>query len=171
MVALCIRLRRCDGNLYWLQNFIELRSVEEHEFRIKHWQFHFFRLHMIRSLFVWISKFVVEWKILITRTTQKCSTPKWLQQSTQSSTQKSFFHFCSCYFSLFISLFLDWITCFFVTWRHLFKLVKVLYSLFLHGVWAVGIQFTINDFKSVSDFLSLFSNCFSINLIKQPVII
>lgn len=29
LVALCIRLRRCDGNLYWLQMLSKCRSAEE----------------------------------------------------------------------------------------------------------------------------------------------
>lgn len=73
----------------------------------------------------------------------------------------------------FSSLFvLDWITWwFFVTWRHLFKLAKALYSLSLRqcmgGVCVAG-WLTIHDkwFRARIWFSLTFSNCFSIKLIK-----
>lgn len=111
-----------------------------------------------------------EWKILITPYYSKMFNTQIVSINTKP--HKSLFSFSVLVF-FFVFLLLDWITCFFVTWRHLFKLVKALYTLFFSSsTWVygrLGSQFTINDFESISDFLSISTIVFffSIILIEQ----
>lgn len=136
------------------------KTHHQHEFSKTYWQW--FGWCVLLRRFAYDSYFICwflnlsEWKILITPYYSKMFNTQIVSINTKP--HKSLFSFSVLvFFSVF--LLLDWISCFFVTWRHLFKIGKgALYSFFSSSTWVygrLGSQFTINDFQSISDFLSI----------------
>lgn len=171
LVALCIRLWRCDGNLYWLQMMSKCRSAEEegekkvqtksryYSARIPyntHWQpFHTGVLYLV----CWFLN-LSEWKILITPYYSKLFNTQ--MASINTKPHKSLFSFFVYFFFIYYFFFPFLSRLNYLVFCHLTSFIQIgkgaLFSFFSMDVWAV-VWLTMHDkwffFQSISDFLSL----------------
>lgn len=130
----CIRLRRCDDNLYWLQKFVEMREFLKHTIStnsVKHidsgslvctfssvciW----FVLHLLISKFVGVKN--PNYSVLL----KNVQHPNRFNQ--HKATQKSFFIFCFGFFFCFSSFRLNYLL-----FCHLTSFIQTLFFLLLLG--------------------------------------